>query len=218
VAIEATDQTFDSAVVERSRQVPVVVDFWAAWCAPCRQLAPLLDAAVEARAGQVELVKVDVDANPRSAARYRVHGIPALKAFRDGRLVDELTGLAPRPVLDRFIDGLLPSEAERLVEQGDEASLRRALELEPGNPAARGRLALIDLGRQDGDARVAEALDALGAGDVERALDALLEALGGAEGDRRDRLREAMVGVFAELGQDHPLARDYRRRLAAALY
>jgi putative thioredoxin len=218
VANDTSDLTFDADVIERSRELPVVVDFWAAWCTPCRQLEPLLEAAVDARAGKVELVKLDVDANPRSAARYRVNGIPAVKAFRGGRLVDELTGLAPRAVLDSFLDRLLPSEAERLIEQGDEESLRRALALEPGNAAARGRLALIELGREDHDPRIAEALEALAHGDAERALSALLEALQDADGERRDRLREAMVGVFAELGQDHPLARDYRRRLAAALF
>jgi putative thioredoxin len=216
--VDASDQSFEADVLERSRELPVVVDFWAEWCAPCRQLGPLLEQAVADRDGKIELVKIDVDRNPRSATRYRVHGIPAVKAFRDGRLVDEFTGLVPRAVLDRFLDRLLPSEAELLAARGDEESLRRALELEPGNAGLRGRLALLELSRENGDPRLAGAAEALADGDQAAALEALLSALEAAPGERRERIREAMVGLFAELGQDHPLSRTYRRRLAAALY
>jgi putative thioredoxin len=213
--VEATDQSFDTDVIERSRTVPVVVDFWAEWCAPCRQLGPLLEQAVEETHGAVDLVKVDVDANPQVALRYRVQGIPAVKAFKDGRMVDEFTGAVPRVAVESFLRGLLPSEADRLAALGDEASIRRALELQPNHPAARAALVRLESG---GDPVIAPALQALEEGETERGLELLLSALREADPDARERIRQVMVGVFAELGQDHPLAVAYRRRLASALY
>jgi putative thioredoxin len=212
---DSTDATFDADVIERSREVPVVVDFWAEWCGPCRQLGPVIEQAVEATGGAVELVKLDVDANPRTALRYRVQGIPAVKAFKGGRLVDEFTGAVPRAAVDSFLRGLLPSEADRLAELGDEESLRRALELEPNHPAARAALVRLE---SAGDPVLGPGLVALGEGETERGLELLLGALQDAGADLRERIRQIMVGVFAELGQDHPLAVKYRRRLASSLY
>ncbi|MGO9976264.1 MAG: thioredoxin [Solirubrobacteraceae bacterium] len=149
--MDVTEQTFRTAVIERSRELPVVVDFWAAWCGPCRQLAPVLERAVAARAGTIELVKVDTDANQRLAMEYRIQGIPAVKAFKDGRVAAEFVGVQPPAAIERFLDGLLPSETEMLVARGDEQSLRRAVELEPGRADAAVPLARILHGRGELD-------------------------------------------------------------------
>jgi putative thioredoxin len=248
---DATTETFDQAVIQRSREVPVVVDFWAAWCGPCRALTPALERAAEARQGKVELVKVDVDANQQIAAQYGVQGIPAVKAFKDGEIVDEFVGAIPQAAVDRFFDKIVPSEADALAGEGDEQSLRRALEhdprhagaatalgrilLERGDPQAAqevlsnvagdfiaeglaARAKLINSGKADELPDLREALDALSAGDHERGLEHLEAALGVAQDETRDLIRQVMVGVFAELGNDHPLSREYRRKLAAALY
>jgi putative thioredoxin len=129
--MDVSEANFQTAVIDRSRELPVVVDFWADWCGPCRQLAPVLERAAAARAGRLELVKLDVDANPNISRVYGIQGIPAVKAFRDGEVTAEFVGVQPPQAIDRFLDSVLPSEADGLVALGDEASLRRALELEP---------------------------------------------------------------------------------------
>ena len=251
MAREVTEATFEQDVIARSRELPVVVDFWAEWCGPCRVLTPVLEKAIAARAGNVELAKVDTDANPALSQRYDVRGIPAVKAFRDGEVVDEFVGALPAAGVERFLDKVVPSEADALVAEGDEDSLRRALELEPGNVAAaaalarrlleRGEtelaLAAVDeiegdfaaeglaararlklAGPRDAEGDLATALERLEAGDLEQALEHLAAAVESAEGEQRELIRRLMVGLFTELGADHPLSTTYRRRLAGALY
>src|SRR3712207_5394360 len=120
--MDVTEATFQKDVLDRSHDVPVVVDFWAEWCGPCRALGPILEREATRREGDVVLAKVDTDANPRLSALFGIQGIPAVKAFKDGRIVDEFVGAQPPVVVERFFDKLVPSEAERLVGAGDEPS------------------------------------------------------------------------------------------------
>lgn len=244
--MDVKESNFEAAVIDRSHSHPVVVDFWAEWCAPCRQLGPVLEREASKRSGRLELVKLDVDANPAISQAYGIQGIPAVKAFHKGRVIAEFVGAQPAAAVERFLDSLLPSEAELLAQKGDEESLRAALELEPGHADAAIKLARIlygrgqkeealeILGRVHGSfaaeglaARIrleqaavpdlGRAFAALDAGDNQQALDLLIEAITRARSSR-DEIRRVVVGILDELGLDHPLATRSRSRLASALY
>ena len=189
-AVDVTDATFEQDVVERSRELPVVVDFWAEWCGPCKQLEPVLEKAVgRAAPGELVLAKLDVDANPRLRVALRRAGIPAVKAFRNGHVVGEFVGAQPPSAVAAFLDGLTG----------------------PPGPSAL-------LAELRGDGEAPRPFAAFGAGDHEGALVLLVAADRDGGGPRAAGApARAAVAVFAELGQEHPLSLLYRRRLAAAL-
>jgi putative thioredoxin len=229
---DVTDATFETAVIERSAQVPVVVDLWAEWCGPCRTLTPILERVVGATGGRMELAKVDVDANPRVAATFQVQSIPAVYALRDRQVVDHFIGALPEYKVKEFVDRLAPakSEADLLVERGDEASLRRALELEPDHPGAVVALAelLVDRGETDealallsrapetAEVRRVAALARVGQGadsELVAELDDLLHRVKVDEAARRRYL-----DLLEVMGPDDPRTSQYRKALTAQLF
>ena len=178
--MDVTDQTFQAEVIERSQREPVVVDFWAEWCGPCKMLGPVLEQATSDKG--VTLAKIDVDANQEVARTYGISGIPAVKAFRNGQVVAEFVGALPAVRVNEFLDDLTKPS----------------------------------LGETIDDAEVA---DALNANDHERALQTLLARIETVKTpEERNAARALMVGIFQELGQEHPLSSTYRKKLAAALF
>ena len=232
---DVTDATFATAVIERSRSVPVVVDLWAAWCGPCKTLTPILEKVVAEMGGTVELAKVDVDANPQVARAFAVQSIPSVFALKDGQVVDSFVGALPEKAVREFIAKLAPagSPLEELVAAGDEASLRRALEIDPGHVGAATALGtlLLDQGRLEEldalvnnlsnspvaaqlRARLQLAREGVSlSGDVDLVLEHLLDQTG-VDPTAKDHL----LVILDALGPEDPRYVSFRRRLANRLY
>jgi putative thioredoxin len=233
-AIDVTDVTFQSEVIDRSMQTPVIVDLWAEWCGPCRTIGPILERVTDATDGRVVLAKVNVDENPGVSQAFQVQSIPAVYALKDGQVIDGFVGAYPEHVIEQFVQSLLPTEEDLQVSQllaaGDEASLRAALELEPANEDV--IVALAELLVEDG--RAEEALQLLAripesertrkvaaaarlsqkpADDYDHQLTVLLDQV---KGD--DEARQQYVDILELMGPDDPRTAQYRKLLTSRLY
>lgn len=255
--VDVTDSDFEQVVVETSKARPVVVDLWAAWCGPCRMLGPILEKVAEERGGVFLLARLDVDVNPLTAQRFGVQSIPTVIAFRGGEPVDGFIGALPEPMVNDFIDRILPTETDAVAKEaleeggsgdvGDvETRFRRALEADADARSARLGLGGILAARGDLDEARRTLMPLLPDAEAERLLASIevsswesmrepgtlalakrlaaqgewRAALDGMLGALRDdpEARQAMLEVFAVLGDEDSLVPEYRRRLASALF
>jgi len=237
MSIDVTAATFESEVVERSKQVPVVVDLWAEWCGPCKTLGPILEKVVDETGGKVVLVKVDVDANPQVSAAFQVQSIPAVYALKDGKVVDGFVGAQPEANVRQFVEGLLPTTEEdalaTLLAAGDEESLRQVLLAEPGHEQAVRALAELLVAKGDDDAkgealalleRIPESADTrriaalarIGPDTRDGVTDELDGLLDRVKDD--DEARQRYLDLLEVMGPDDPRTAPYRKQLTARIF
>jgi putative thioredoxin len=271
--LDVSETTFEGDVLMRSHDIPVVVDFWAEWCGPCKTLGPLLERLTIEAGGAFLLAKVDVDQNPSLAMRYGVQGIPAVKAFRNGEIHSQFVGAQPEPIVRRFIENLVPSEAEQHVREAQsllatrhwedaEAAFREIYSEEDSNPAA--ALGLLKSLLMQGKGSEAERIldnfppgtewataeqlrslaqleaevedngphpeeDALAArfyqaarlitkGNLPAGMDGLLDVLREDKRYRDGLPKDILLAIFALLGDEDALTREYRNELASVLF
>ncbi|MGB8858149.1 MAG: tetratricopeptide repeat protein [Ilumatobacteraceae bacterium] len=234
MAIDVTDATFQTEVIDRSHEVPVIVDLWAPWCGPCRTLGPIIEKVVDATAGKVVLVKVDTDQNPAISQAFEVQSIPAVYALKNGAVVDGFMGAYPEHIVQQFVDSLLPTEGEAtlaaLLAEGTEGSFRAALEIEPGNEDAIIGLAELLIARGENElalqflARIPESdrtrhtaakarVQVAPDDDHEATLTALLDSVKADED-----ARQQYVDLLELMGPDDPRTAVYRKKLTARLF
>lgn len=234
--IDVTDEDFEQQVVEKSNEVPVVIDLWAPWCEPCKTLGPLLEKVIDAQGGKVIGVKINIDENPGVSQAFKVQSIPMVVAFKDGQAVDGFMGAQGEPMLEDFIRRLLPSEEESqidlLVAAGDEASLRSALELQTDHAEAvlaLAELLVLDDRVEEGlslleripesseSRRIAAAArtsDSSGQSDeVDAELETLLTQV-----KVDDAARQRFVDLLEVMSPDDPRTSEWRRKLSTALF
>ena len=234
MAIDVTDATFQTEVIERSATAAVVLDLWAPWCGPCKTLGPILERVVGETRGKVVLAKTDIDENPSIAQAFRVQSIPMVVAFQDGQPVDAFMGAQGEHEVREFVQRLLPTDEEntiaRLIEAGDEASLREALELDAGNEDAVVALAdlLVEAGRPDealqlltripesDRTRIVAAKARTGIApddDHDATLTQLLDRV-----KTDDDARQQFVDILELMGPHDPRTAEYRKQLTARLF
>ena len=234
--IDVTDQDFEVQVIEKSHELPVIVDLWAPWCEPCKTLGPLLEKVINAHDGKVLGVKINVDDNPGVSQAFQVQSIPMVVAFKDGQAVDGFMGAQGEPMLEDFVNRLLPTEEQTeidaLIEAGDELSLRAALEIQSDHPEA--VLALAEL--LVADTRVDEGLALLGripespesrriaatartsdssgeSAEVEAELEGLLGLV-----KTDEEARQRFVDLLEVMGAENPQTLEWRKKLSTALF
>lgn len=237
MSIDATDATFQQAVIDRSFEKPVVVDLWAPWCGPCRVLGPILDKVIGETNGAVELVKVNVDENQGISTAFGVQSIPMVVAMRNGQPVDGFMGAYPEQYVREFVGRLVPTAEEQAVQQlvdaGDEQALRSALELDPANEEVIVALAevLVEKGehpealqllakvpetervrRLAAQARL-EQTSATEPDGLDERLDALLDRV-----KTDDEARQEYLDLLEMMGPDDPRTAQYRKKLTSRLF
>ena len=234
--IDVTDQDFEVQVIEKSHELPVIVDLWAPWCEPCKTLGPLLEKVINAHDGKVLGVKINVDDNPGVSQAFQVQSIPMVVAFKDGQAVDGFMGAQGEPMLEDFVNRLLPTEEQNeidsLIEAADEVSLRAALEIQSDHPEA--VLALAEL--LVADTRVDEGLALLGripespesrriaatartsdSSDETAEVEAELEGLLGLV-KTDEEARQRFVDLLEVMGAENPQTLEWRKKLSTALF
>jgi len=234
--IDVTDATFETEVIEASKNAAIVVDLWAPWCGPCKTLGPILETVIAETEGKVVLAKVNVDENPAVSQAFQVQGIPAVYALKDGQVVDNFVGAQGEPAVREFVERLLPSaaelEIEKLLEAGDEASLLQVLELVPDHHVAVPAVAELLIARGENEMAL-ELLQRVPESPEVRRIAAMARTAGEAPADDEldakltglldrvktdDEARQEFIDLLEVMGPEDPRTADYRKQLSMRLF
>jgi len=248
MATDVTTKTFEQEVLDASKTVPVIVDFWAPWCGPCRSLTPIIEKVVGEFKGRVKLVKVNSDDNPELSQAFRVQSIPNVIAFKDGRAVSQFVGAQPESQIRAFIEKLLPSQmeaalknAEELLAAGNLDDAERQLAVIKSDPSIAARIeavrqgiayaragdqgpaeaelrAKLEANPADHETRLALAGVYAGQRRYQEAMDELLEILKRAKNWREGEARKQLLSLFTLASSQPALVAEYRRKLASAMF